>query len=350
MVRGTRIVALALLVALVGGSTLVVAQDGQTGVGTPVTYVDPDGVTRGTVTVSEVADPFEDFEPNNPPAEGSKYVLLTVVFEAAADQTLEAQPWQVVPQDTNGYLYSYGYVPRPADAVIPDLQGQTMAPGNRISGVIGYVVPADAQIDQVFYAPASDRSITLADLVPGGGPAPGQEVPFTNADGASVAITTEVSDPFTEFDPAYPPDEGMRYVALTVAFDNAGTQPFDADPYDVLLRDANGFLYSLSSVYRVDPVIPDLQSQTMAPGNRISGFIGFEVPADAVIQEVAYQPQSDRRVVIADLAGGGPAGSPAPVASATLAPTAPPAESQAPVPSVAPPPTPGPEESAGTAR
>jgi hypothetical protein len=142
----------------------------------------------------------------------------------------------------------------------------------------------------------------------------------------------------------------MRYVALTVAFDNVGTQPFDADPYDVVLRDANGFVYGLSSVYRVEPVVPDLQSQTMAPGNRISGFIGFEVPADAVIEEVAYQPQSDRRVVIADLAGGGPVGTAAPVASSTPQPTAPPAGSPTPVPSIAPPATPGPEESAGTAR
>jgi hypothetical protein len=159
-----------------------------------------------------------------------------------------------------------------------------------------------------------------------------------------------VSDPFTEYDPAYPPDQGMRFVGLTVTFDNVGTQPYDADPYDLLLRDSNGFLYGLGSVYRPDSVIPDLQSQTMAPGNRVSGFIGYPVPADAVIEEVVYQPQSDRRVVIADLAGGGPTGTPAPAASVTPAPTAPPAASLAPPPSVAPPPTPGPGESAGTAR
>src|SRR5262245_8192232 len=194
MIRGVWIVALALLIAVAGGASLAAAQDAQTGVGTPVTYVDPDGVTRGTVTISEVADPFEDFEPTRPPEAGTKYVLLTVVFEAAADQTFEVQPWQVVTQDTNGFLYAYGFVPRPADAVIPDLQGQTMAPGNRISGVIGYVVPDTAQIDQVYYAPASDRAITLVDLVPGGGAAPGQEVPFSNEEGASVAITTDVTD------------------------------------------------------------------------------------------------------------------------------------------------------------
>jgi len=350
MVRGVWIVALVLLIAVAGGASLAVAQDGQTGVGTPVTYVDPEGVTRGTITVSEVADPFEGFEPSSPPAEGTKYVLVTVVFEAAVDQTFEVQPWQVVPQDANGYVYSYGYVPRPADSIIPDLQGQTMAPGNRISGVIGYVVPDDAQIDQVYYSPVSDRLVTLVDLVPGGGPAPGQEVPFTDAEGASVAITTEVADPFTDFDPATPPDEGMRYVGLTVAFDNLGTQPFDADPYDVVLRDSNGFLHSIAFFTRPDSVIPDLQAQTMAPGNRISGFVGFEVPADAVIEQVVYQPQSDRKVVIADLAGGGPAGTPAPAASVTPAPTLPPVASPTPVASLAPPPTPGPEESAGTAR
>jgi hypothetical protein len=105
------------------------------------------------------------------------------------------------------------------------------------------------------------------------------------------------------------------------------------------------------TVYRPsDSVIPDLQAQTMAPGNRISGFVGFEGPADAVIEEVLYQPQSDRRVVVADPVGGGPAGTPAPVASATPAPTAAPVGSPTPAPSLPPPPTPGPGESAGTAR
>lgn len=37
-----------------------------------------------------------------------------------------------------------------------------MAPGNRISGVIGYVLPEDAQLARVLYQPDSGRLITLA--------------------------------------------------------------------------------------------------------------------------------------------------------------------------------------------
>jgi hypothetical protein len=41
-----------------------------------------------------------------------------------------------------------------------------MAPGNRISGLIGYVVPAEAQLERVLYQPESGRLITVAHLAP----------------------------------------------------------------------------------------------------------------------------------------------------------------------------------------
>jgi hypothetical protein len=46
---------------------------------------------------------------------------------------------------------------------------------------------------------------------------------------------TAVIDPFTEFDPAYPPEEGGRYVAVNVAFDADAGNRFDIGPSEIVL-------------------------------------------------------------------------------------------------------------------
>ena len=316
----------------------------QPAVGTPVTYVDPEGIIRGEVTVREVVDPFTDHEPSYPPPEGMRYVYLVTTFQAAIDQPFDAQPWQVVLQDTDGYLYSYQNVPRPecrtgeppcaaGDASIPDFQGQTMAPDNRISGAITFTVPATATLDRVVYQPASDRLIELADLGGGAGPALGDAVTYTDTTGASATITTQVIDPFTGHDPAYPPPEGTRFVVLQPVFENTGQLPFYADPNDFLVRDTSGRMSYQTTVYQpVGFSVPTLEGQTTSPGDRVSGYVGFAVPTDAQLVDVLYYPESARISTLVDLVGGGGAtptessGSPAPEASAApAAPTTAPA-------------------------
>src|SRR3989304_6170972 len=154
------------LVAGLVGASLATAQDGPTAVGEEVTFIDPDGIIRGTVTVREVADPFTGYDPGYQVEEGPRIVMLTVTFQAALDQQFDAQPSQVMLQADDGSLWTSVYVPRPADSTIPDLQGQLMAPDNRVSGVITYAVPEDRTIERVLYQPAYDRLLDLLELVP----------------------------------------------------------------------------------------------------------------------------------------------------------------------------------------
>jgi hypothetical protein len=306
--RASRAFLATLLVAsslLAGGASATLAQ-AETGVGVEVPYVDVDGVARGTVNVKQVGDPFTDFDPNSPPEAGSKYVGLMVAFTAADDQQMEANPYAVTLHDTGGNLWSPGFVTRPADATIPDLQSQTMAPGNRISGFIGYVLPETAVVDEVLYQPDVSRAILLADLVPGAGPAAGTPVAYTSPEGATADVSVTLTDPATEFDPSSPPEAGMRYVNLMAAFENTGDRRFIADPYQLVLQDANGVLIYPSYVPRAyDAPIPDLEAHTMAPGDRISGFVGYNVPERATIASVDYVPTYNQRIVVADLLGGG---------------------------------------------
>ena len=113
-----------------------------------------------------MADPFTEYDADYPPEEGTRYVLLTVAFEAAEDQTFAADPYDILLQDTDGFLWGRGSVTRPPEAPIPELSSQDLAPGNRISGVIPYVVAADAVIDHILYQPESGRLITLSQSAP----------------------------------------------------------------------------------------------------------------------------------------------------------------------------------------
>ena len=64
----------------------------------------------------------------------------------------------------------------------------------------------------------------------------------------------------------------------------------------------------------------------LAPGDRISGFVGYQVPVDATVVAIDYWPESGRRAMVGDLVGDGPvptAGpvvTPEPAASVTPAP------------------------------
>lgn len=295
----------ALLSAFSGAAAT--AQDGPAGLGGPVTIVDPEGIVRGSVTIKEVADPYTGNDPASPPPEGNRFVVLTTTFEAAPDQSLDAQPYQIVLQDDDGIMYATQYVPRPAEAVstMPDLQGQLMAPDNRISGAIGFVIPADAVIDRILYQPANDRLVEVVDLLAGAGPALGEAITYTDAAGASATITTQLIDPFTEHDPSYPPAEGTRFVMLQPAFENAGGLPYFADPYDLVVSDAAGRLYNTTLIYRVPGfAVPLLESQTLSPGDRVSGYVGYIVPADAQLAEILYFSEPARMVSLADLDAG----------------------------------------------
>jgi hypothetical protein len=317
MQRRSALVITALVMVLGAGS--VTAQE----VGTDVPIVDAEGLEHGTITVREILDPFTENDPAAPPAEGTRYVGLTVTYQAALDQSLDAQPYQVQLQDANGTIYASQYVARPADVQIPDLQSQLMAPDNRISGFIGYVVPTDATIDKVVLSPTWDRITDIADLSPGDTPSLGDAVTYTDANGATSTITAGIVDPFTENDPAYPPAEGTRFILVQPVFENSGEVPYYADPYDVHVRDDRGLLIAPTTVNRPPGfAIPNLEAQTMSPGDRVSGYVGFQVAADAQVADVLYYPETGRIVTIAHLAGDGAApsvdASAAPAASAAV--------------------------------
>lgn len=275
----------------------------------PVPYLDAAGTQLGTITIREIADPYTDFEPTRPPAEGQRYALLTVTFEAAEDQAFATDPRQIQLQDSAGYVYVPAGVPRPADVVVPELQSQNLAPFDRVSGVIGYVLPADAEIVRILYRGDGSRLMPIARPGATGAVAIGEAKAFTDAEGTALGSITvrDVADPYTDFEPSRPPAEGQRYVLLTMAFEAAEDQAMYADPRVVYVVDRNGTFYRPAGVPRpAGQLLQDLDIQPLSPSDRISGVVGYQIPADVVLDSIVYGSESNRFVPLADIAAASP--------------------------------------------
>ena len=270
----------------------------------PVPYLDAEGTQLGAITIRDFADPYTDFDATRPPAEGMRYALLTVTFEAAETQAFPTDPNQIQLQDAGGFLYFPAFVPRRADSPLPDLQGQTLAPFDRVSGVIGYNLPLDAEVVRILYRGDGSRLMAIAEPGSSGASAVGQPRDLTAADGTPLGTITirEMVDPYTDFEPSRPPTEGQRYVLLTTAFEAAEDQALYADPRLIYLVDDLGIFYRPSPLPRpAGALLQDLDIQPLSPGDRVSGVLGYQIPADAVVESIAYGSESNRFIPVADL-------------------------------------------------
>lgn len=278
-------------------------------IGDERTINNAEGETLGLVTIQEVVDPFDDYVDGSAPEDGMCYVLLQVAFEATGESVFDAQPNAIIVRDDEGVLWRPTNVRRD-DPSLPDLQGQPLSPGNRVSGAVVYQVPEDAELTHVLYRPDSSRILTLADLVDATADLPitGDEVTHTRLGEEDAAVTLsvlDIEDPFEDQADGYDPEEGMRYVTLTISLEATGNAVFDANPRDIVLRDTDGFLWMPSNINRGENLTqPNLEDQPLAPGNRISGVLGYQVPEDTEIDRVLFMASNDQVFVLADVTQG----------------------------------------------
>ena len=302
--RHVRIVSVLGLFLIMAGMPFGLAAQTPVALETSGVVTDNDGEELGVITVEETEDDFEDYAPGYEPVEEARYVLLTVSFEATGEIPFEANPGRLVLRDADGFHWQPYHFNR-EDENPPQLQTQTMSPGNRISGVVGFQVPEDVELASVYYQPEGSRLILLAQLQDDSAtvPALGDEVDYASvevpgADG--IIIVQDLEDPFEDLPEGVVPAEDARYLIMSVSFEATGDEPLDAAPSELLLRDTDGFLWSYVSVPREDDSLPELQSQTLSSGNRISGIVGFQIPENAELAELFWQPEIGRLIRLVD--------------------------------------------------
>jgi hypothetical protein len=306
------LLALSLLVSASLAPRAGVAAQDAAGVAVPI--VNDEGTTVGSIAVNEVIDPFTAFNPDYPPEAGSRFVVANVAFDADAGERFDILPWTVVLQDADGFLWNQASLILPEDALIPLLAGQTLAPGSRVTGLVGFLVPEGSEPARILYQPVSNQFLVLADLIDAPAPALGQAVEIPDSmGGTGIVSVAEIVDPFEGFDPTYPPPAGTRFVLVTLTYENPGEGRFFVEPFGLLLRDANGTLWSPTSIFRPaeEILIPDMRSGQLAPGDRISGVVGFAVPEGIDLVGLYLSPVSQQLLQLADFQNGSDA---APVA------------------------------------
>jgi hypothetical protein len=284
----------------VGTASRVAAQD--EGAAVPVT--DEEGTAVGSITVTEVIDPFTEFDPAYPPEAGGRYVAVNVAFDADAGNRFDIAPSDIVLQDDAGFLWNQASMELAEDALIPELSSQTLGPGSRVTGVVGFVVPEGRTPAQVLYQPESSRLISLLNVTGEEPPAPGESVAIIDSEGGSGSVTvSEVVDPFEDVDPSQAAPEDGRFVMVTLVYENTSDGKFFVEPYGLLLRDANGNLWSATSVTRLEEseLVPDITSAQLAPGDRLSGAVIFVVPEGTDLAGIYTSPVSGQLIQLADL-------------------------------------------------
>jgi hypothetical protein len=296
--------------------TAVAAQESPS-VGDTIAVTNEEGTPVGSITVTEVVDPFTEFSPDYPAESGSRYVVASVAFDADAGQRFDIAPWTVALQDDAGFLWNQASLVLPDDALVPQLSGQTLGPGSRVTGLVGFVLPEDRVPARIFYQPESSRIIPLADLLGEPAPAVGDVIPLPDSEGGTGSVmVSEVIDPFEDIDPTQTPPEGTRFVLVTLVYENTSDGRFSIEPYGLLLRDTNGDLWTATSVSRPEEtrIVPDLTGAQLAPGDRLSGAVVFAVPVGVGVSGVYDSPVSGQFVQLAELGEGAGAATAEPVA------------------------------------
>ncbi|MDQ2682637.1 MAG: DUF4352 domain-containing protein, partial [Chloroflexota bacterium] len=272
---------------------LASAQD----VGDTVTINDVDGNEIGLVTLEDLVDPFEDFDQD--PERGLRFISLELTIENTGDDPITITPQNIGIVDDGGLIYVDVSVNRTDD--IESIEAMDLEPGEEITGGLEIGLPEESEITQIIWLVGTGQLPTLyRDLEP---VAEGDEVSLNNADyeEEAVFIAEEVVDEYDDLNEDVVLNEGFKFVGVTVTIENTGEEDFVPEPEFIFLATTDGIFWAQdASLVRSDDAIdevPDLTDDPIAPGDSVTGFVGFGTPDTAEIDYVFYLPSDSTRLI-----------------------------------------------------
>jgi len=161
--------------------------------GTTVPVLANDGSEMAQITVRDIQDPFEGYDPNSSPQRGNHYVLVTVTVENTGVRATRVDPNAFSLLDSEGFLTRPSSVNRGEDPPLNLEYTDPLAPGDNATGAVAFEVLSGTTLTSAQYMPSSDRFIEVAAL----GAAAGIETPAgatpiaadPDANGAASAAT-----------------------------------------------------------------------------------------------------------------------------------------------------------------
>jgi len=149
-------------------------------------------------------------------------------------------------------------------------------------------------------------------------------------DGYTLSVVT-FEDP-TVPNTLYQAVEGQKLVAVEIVVGNVSGEQFTTNPASATLVDGEGFLHPPKLGSRDG----QLALQALNPGEKIRGWIAFEIPSEAIVASIKYPAGSSPRI---ELEAEVPSASEVQPAVPTIEPTSSPTTAP-PTPTAAPPATP----------
>lgn len=223
---------------------------------------------------------------------GKKLIAVEVVISNLSGETLSVNPLNATLVDTEGFTYQ-----TELGGVDDQISTLEINPGERVRGLIAFEVPDNATAASIKYVVETfgSKLLQASLLPPPGDHAAIAEAPSTPASalpGLGNAVedqgyslsATAVEDPATP-GILYQPREGYKLVAIEVVLGNvAGSEPLSVNPLYAYLVDDAGFVYAAELGGRDD----QLATGELAVGEKVRGWVSFEVPDDATPASVKY--------------------------------------------------------------
>lgn len=132
---------------------------------TPVTFKNVEGLPVIEITTTKVTDPFQGYNPSYPPPRGNRFILVSLKIENVGANPYAFDHGRIFLQDADAFVIYPSAVDLGPEPVEPGLAYQDVPPATVVEGVIGYTLIQGVTPIRLFYAPASDRLLLLADLV-----------------------------------------------------------------------------------------------------------------------------------------------------------------------------------------
>ena len=167
--------------------------------GDTVDYISSSSQPLATFTVEEVVSPLKDYDPSYAPERGFEYAGVVVTVENTGDAPLQVDPYSFYLVDAQSFIFNNASTVRTeeAEADVPTLQSAELPAGESVTGLISFQVLAGTEIGMIYYSPASDRQLRLAEYGEGQAPTPSDssdDIPTNSNVGTDNSDDTDLDE------------------------------------------------------------------------------------------------------------------------------------------------------------
>jgi hypothetical protein len=272
--------------------------------GDAVVLSDSSGDPALQVAVTTLTDPDKAVQNSD---RGFHWIGIEVVVNNPTSADIEFNAYSISVVDEQGFIYYGSYGSRDSDDTTarPDFNASTVPAGGSVSGWLFYQLINDATPAWIIFNDSfsTQQFVVLANLE-GQKIADGDKVTFYDANAeevGNVSVDQIITD-FQKSDSSITPNRGMTAVGVLVTITNTGTADLDAGSATFYLVDDLGFQYYPQFYFRSDASTaqyPDLPSDAITAGSSATGLISFEIPKDASVSYITFQPDYQQFYIVA---------------------------------------------------